>query len=255
MAQKLSPDPEIYTTLDSSKIISTIERLSRRIGERFPDSGLYGVAQQLLALAHQSKERAQYVSRPIHWIRITIGGLIGLIIAGVVGMTIALTALDFTAIQFDFLEFVQAVESGINDIIFLGAGIFFLVTLEVRYKRRRALNALNELRAIAHVIDMHQLTKDPEYVLGRSAATASSPERTMSASDLGRYLDYCSEMLSLAGKLAALYTQRFDDGVVLDSVNDIETLTTDLSRKIWQKLMILHSAANLQPQESRSDRP
>ena len=105
MAQRLSPDPEIYTTLDSSKIISTIERLSRRIGERFPDSGLYGVAQQLLALAHQSKERAQYVSRPIHWIRITIGGLIGLIIAGVVGMTIALTALDFTAIQFDFLEF------------------------------------------------------------------------------------------------------------------------------------------------------
>ena len=98
MAQRLSPDPEIYTTLDSSKIISTIERLSRRIGERFPDSGLYGVAQQLLALAHQSKERAQYVSRPIHWIRITIGGLIGLIIAGVVGMTIALTALDFTAI-------------------------------------------------------------------------------------------------------------------------------------------------------------
>ena len=255
MAQKLSPDPEIYTTLNSGEIITTIERLSRRVGERFPDSGLYGVAKQLLALAHQSKERAQYVSRPIYWIRITIGGLIGLIIAGVIGMTIALTTINFAAIQFDFFEFVQAVEAGINDVIFLGAGIFFLVTLEVRYKRRRALQALNELRAIAHVIDMHQLTKDPEYVLGRSAATPSSPERTMSASDLGRYLDYCSEMLSLAGKLAALYTQRFDDGVVLDSVNDIETLTTDLSRKIWQKLMILHSAATLPREASHSDRP
>lgn len=242
MAQKLSPDIEIYTTLDPSKIIATVERLNRRIGERFPQSGLFGVSKQLLALAYQSKERAQYVARPHHWIRITIGALIGLIIAGVVSMTIALTALDFAAIQFDFLEFVQAVESGINDVIFLGAGIFFLVTLEVRYKRRRALHALNELRAIAHVIDMHQLTKDPEYVLGRGAATPSSPERAMSAYELGRYLDYCSEMLSLAGKLAALYTQRFDDGVVLDSVNDIESLTTDLSRKIWQKLMILHAA-------------
>jgi len=25
-------------------------------------------------------------------------------------------------------------------------------------------------------------------------------------------------------------------------VNEVETLTTDLSRKIWQKIMILHSA-------------
>lgn len=245
MAKKISPETEIYTILDPTKIIATVERLNRRVGERFPHSGLFGVSKQLLAVAHQSKERAQYVAQPLYWIRVTIGLLIVLIVVGVIGMAGAIASINFGALQFDFFDFIQAVEAGINDIIFLGAGIFFLVTIEVRYKRRRALQALNELRAIAHVIDMHQLTKDPEYVLGRGAATPSSPERTMSAYELGRYLDYCSEMLALAGKLAALYTQRFDDGVVLDSVNEIESLTTDLSRKIWQKLMILHAAANV----------
>jgi len=46
-------------------------------------------------------------------------------------------------------------------------------------------------------------------------------------------------MLSLLGKTAALYPQDFDDALVINTVNDIETLTTGLSRKIWQKIMII----------------
>lgn len=241
MVNHLSPPVAVFTTLDSVKIIETVDRLTRRIGERFPQSGLYQVSLQLLTEAHHAQERAQFIARPIGWIRLTIGLLIALIILGFAATIWAIAAIDFNVAQFNFFDFVQVLEAGINDLIFLGAGIFFLVTLEVRYKRNRALKALNELRAIAHVIDMHQLTKDPEYVLQRGATTVSSPERTMTAYELGRYLDYCSEMLSLAGKLAALYTQNFDDSVVLDSVNEIESLTTGLSRKIWQKLMILHS--------------
>ena len=42
-----------------------------------------------------------------------------------------------------------------------------------------------------------------------------------------RYLDYCSEMLSLTNKLAALYAQYLPDAVVIDAVNDIEQLTTN----------------------------
>ncbi len=37
----------------------------------------------------------------------------------------------------------------------------------------------------------------------------------------------------------ALYVQDSQDPVVLDAVNDVETLTTGLSSKIWQKIMIL----------------
>jgi hypothetical protein len=93
------------------------------------------------------------------------------------------------------------------------------------------------------VIDMHQLTKDPSLVLGteRVKDTAASPKRVMTAFELGRYLD-CSEMLSLTGKVAALYAQDLDDPVVVEAVNDIEMLATNLSRKVWQKIAILQAA-------------
>jgi len=243
-----SPHPiQSYTALDSNQLIATIERLCRRIGERFPQAGLYQVARQLLALANQSKTRAEMVARPLLWVRVVNTLLIVVIIAGIVG---AISTMELTITEFHLFDLVQAIEAGINDIIFIGAGIFFLTTVELRIKRRRAIKALNELRAIAHVIDMHQLTKDPEYVLQRGTATPSSPIRTMSAYELSRYLDYCSEMLALTGKLAALYVQNFDDGVVLNSVNEIESLTTDLSRKIWQKLMILYGQSHLEAEES-----
>jgi hypothetical protein len=47
-------------------------------------------------------------------------------------------------------------------------------------------------------------------------------------------------MLSLVGKVAALYAVDFEDEVVLAAVNDVENLTTGLSRKIWQKIVILY---------------
>ena len=47
-------------------------------------------------------------------------------------------------------------------------------------------------------------------------------------------------MLSIIGKIAVIYVEHFDDQVVLKTVNEIEALTNGLSRKIWQKLMIIH---------------
>lgn len=50
-------------------------------------------------------------------------------------------------------------------------------------------------------------------------------------------------MLSLLGKISVLYVQRFDDAVALAAVNEVEQLTTGLSRKIWQKLMMIPSTS------------
>ncbi len=83
------------------------------------------------------------------------------------------------------------------------------------------------------------LTKDPDQLLGEGATTATSPQRAMTRFELSRYLDCCSELLSLTSKVAALYVQDSQDPVVLDAVNDVETLTTGLSGKIWQKIMII----------------
>ena len=49
-------------------------------------------------------------------------------------------------------------------------------------------------------------------------------------------------MLSLIGKVAALYVQGFPDPVALQAVDDIEGLTTSLSREIWQKIMIIEQS-------------
>jgi hypothetical protein len=152
----------------------------------------------------------------------------------VAGLILMVTRLRPPPGSFELGQFIQVLEAGINDVVLIGAAIFFLITIEARIKRRRALRALRELRSIAHIIDMHQLTKDPERI---------DPDRPMTARELGRYLDYCSEMLSLTGKVAALYVQDFEDDVALQAVNEIEDLTTGLARKIGQKLTIVTSDA------------
>jgi hypothetical protein len=139
----------------------------------------------------------------------------------------------------------QGVEAAMNIVVLSGAMLFFLVSLETRIKRRRSLSDLHRFRSIAHVIDMHQLTKDPSTILGGGAPTASSPKRTMSRFELTRYLNYCSETLSLTNKLAALYAQHLPDPVIIDAVNDIEDLTTNLCNKIWQKITILDTGRAL----------
>ena len=61
----------------------------------------------------------------------------------------------------------------------------------------------------------------------------------MTPFELARYLDYSAEMLSLTGKLAALYGERTNDPEINATVNDVETLTAGIARKIWQKIMML----------------
>ncbi len=92
----------------------------------------------------------------------------------------------------------------------IGAAIVFLVSLETRGKRRRVTEALNRLRSVAHVIDAHQLTKEP-WASNGLPSTAHSPKRALEPPMLARYLDYCSELLSLSSKLGFLYVQSFPD--------------------------------------------
>lgn len=230
----------MYRSLDSEKILGTIETLSRRIAERFPGSGLNKVCQELMTIAGESQKRTAWIAKPQKYLRLITGALVMLLIGG---LLFVLANASWPQNGFDLVVLVQVSEAGLNVFLLLSAAILFLVTAETRIKRRRALKAIHELRALAHVIDMHQLTKDPERLLARRSATPSSPKQDLTQFELGRYLDYCSEMLSLIGKLAALYVQKFDDPVALAAVNEVEDLTTGLSRKIWQKIMIINADA------------
>jgi hypothetical protein len=108
-------------------------------------------------------------------------------------------------------------------------------------KRGKIVRALHQLRTLAHLIDVHQLTKSPEKIGYDDQRTKSSPKRQLSPFLLGRYLDYCSEMLSLTAKIAALYGGEFDDAESQEAVTEIEDLTIGISSKIWQKMILLRS--------------
>jgi hypothetical protein len=224
--------------LREDHIITTVATLRRRIEERFPGSGLSQLCAQLLVVAQRAAQRADSIARPIQSIRL-LGYLLSLLLLLILlGLGyFAVTAID--AGKHGVFDWVTGLEAGLNDIIFIAIAIVFLVSLEKRIKRRRALAAVHELRSIAHIIDMHQLTKNPDRNVRQWSSTKNSPKRTMTAFEINRYLDYCSEMLSLTGKIAALYIQHFDDATAVAAVSEVEQLTTGLSRKIWQKIMIL----------------
>lgn len=225
-----------YRKLEPDRIVETSRRLSQRISERFPDSGLSRVCIELLGVAEKAAITSEWIARPNLWLRAAVLLCALAIVGGVAGTVFQVrTSPGFR----NLLELLQGLESAINDVVFVGVAVVFLLTWENRIKRNRALKALHELRSLAHVIDMHQLTKDPERVISRSGNTASSPERKMSGFALARYLDYCSEMLSIISKIAAVYVQHFDDAVTIAAVNEVETLTNGLARKIWQKIMLL----------------
>jgi hypothetical protein len=225
-----------YRSLDADKIIVTLEALGQRIAERFPGSGLSRVCEDLIDVARQTSERIADVSRP-HWtLRLLLLGLLG-------GALAILFYLISQAATFkgtdEWAEALQGLDALFNIAVLLGGAAFFISTFETRWKRARTLSALHELRSIVHVIDMHQLTKDPSTM--GAARTSNSPDRELTPFSLMRYLDYCSEMLSLTAKCAALYAESLSDAVVVDTVGDIERLTSELSSKIWQKITMVQS--------------
>ncbi len=223
-------------TLRADRIAETADMLAHRIKERFPESGLATLADELCDLGRRAKVDAPPIGRPLWWVRIGGGVLILLIlVAGGVFVQTMLARADQVATA-DLPDMLEGLDAGTNILILFGFAIFFLVTLEIRIKRARVLNAVHELRSMAHVIDMHQLTKDPDYYRGETVQPKYSPERNLTLPLLKRYLDYCSEMLAITTKIAALYIQRFNDSVALEAVSDLEILCDGLSRKVWQKM-------------------
>lgn len=220
----------MYQSLDPVRILETLERLRDRIDARFPNYGIGRVCRELIDTARHTTEKAARLAAP-NWPLRTAVGLI--IVVGVWAQFEAAELLHLEDVETN-IGLLQSLEAAVNLLILFGGAAWFLMTLEERFKRQRALDALHQLRSMAHVIDMHQLTKDPTALLQERA-----PPRQMTKFQLTRYLDYCAEMLSLIGKLAALYADRVRDPVVIEAVTEIENLTTGLARKIWQKITLI----------------
>jgi hypothetical protein len=223
-----------YRSLESNEIVGTITTLHERICARFPHSDLAGVCEELVIIAKETESKSEYVNAPNYPLRFIILALIaavgGLFYYGFQQLQIQ------SPDKIDLVNLFQGVEAATNLLVITGAAIFFLITIEARMARTSSLRDLNELRSIIHVIDMHQLNKDPSELFVSDAIRGG-----MSRADLTRYLGYCSVMLSLGAKLAALYAQKLPDAVVIDASSDIQNVAGGLSLKIWQKIAILES--------------
>lgn len=225
------------TSLEHRFIVETAERLQKRVAERFPGSGLLGLAESVVRLAREADHKSSRIAKAHLPLRTAAWALVAALLAGVAATFFRVSSAPGFSSLADLL---QGVDAAANIVLLLGAGILSIHKLEESLRRKRALALVHELKELAHVVDMHQLTKDPETVTGGAARTASSPQRTMTRFELGRYLDYCSEMLSVLGKIAAIYGRRIQDPVVLEAVDGAEDLSTALSGKIWQKIAILN---------------
>ncbi|MEL7485608.1 MAG: hypothetical protein AAGJ87_00165 [Pseudomonadota bacterium] len=225
-----------YKTLRADCVIDTIEQIERRIAERFPQSGLRAVACELAEAGRRCAAEAHRLNRPAMAIRASVYSIWAL---GAAALVWVAAGLHYDGFTWQAASLIQILEPAMNIAILVGLGVLGLGRMEERWKRRRALDYLHELRSIAHVVDMHQLSKDPYRPHLKLPATASSPKDAMSPALLERYLNYCSELVSLDGKLAALLAQSCKDPEVAAAASDIEHLATGLSRKIWQKIMVL----------------
>ena len=268
-----------YQHLDGAAVRHSAATLQRRIHARFPRRSLWEVGGELLALVDEVIEGGGISRRRIRTAR-ALSRLGVLAVLLVFGTAIALAAASIWADPEALgpVDWLPLLETVVNDLVFAGIAIFFLLAVPQRMERARVLRVLHRLRSLAHVIDMHQLVKVPERLPGppgtasptagttphgasRAASSGSSSgtapsepsgasapserdgELDMTRAEMTQYLDYCTEMLSLVGKTAALFAEDTTDGDVLDAVEGIETLTSDMARKVWQKIAIIQEQA------------
>jgi hypothetical protein len=222
----------MYRTLNATKLLETSDKLHRRIVNRFPDAGLGEVAGELTATVREGVKRAAQISSPN--IPLRIGLFLLMVLIGVFVVLSLMQKEQGTALGRAW----QLLDATRGAAVYLVVMVVFFWSLETRFKRRKALAAIHELRSLAHVIDMHQLPKDPEQFTDREE-TIDVGDRKMDPEAMAHYLHFCTELLAIVSKIGQLYVQDFPDGTSLAAVDQVETLAANLSQKIWQKLMII----------------
>jgi hypothetical protein len=231
-------DVAVKEPLEADAVRETVVELEARIAARFPKRGLRQVAKDLALIIDAVETSTAEGHGRVRLARLTSRVIMGLVLAGT--LVIIVFAVKDAAVGKDrvdtFLDLLPLIETLINDLVFAGIAVFFLYSFPERVQRGRLLNLLHQLRSTAHIIDMHQLTKDPEQLKPSFVPSSVSKPLELNRDEMERYLDYCSELLALVGKTAALCAEESRDDVVLDTVSTVETLCVGISRKIWQKI-------------------
>lgn len=231
------PSSSRFQRLDGQAVRRSAATLEHRIASRFPQRTLWEVCRELVSLVDEINAGTGISRRRVRLARV-LSRFGVLVIVLFLGGAVALAAGDLVEERATIgpLDMLPLLETIINDLVFGAIAVFFLLRIPERMERARVLRILHRLRSLAHVIDMHQLTKVPERLERDSRADGGLD---LDRTEVTRYLEFCTEMLSLVDKSAALYAEHTTDGDVLDAVEGIEALTSDMARKVWQKIGII----------------
>ena len=235
----MTAEPGRFDRLDAAHVEATLSQLHQRIVAAMPGRHLADVVDQVRQVVVGIEKRTRTARwhaavRIASWAAVTV--LVVLIVAAAVSAVRAGLGAEDDVHGFEWLG---VVESGVNDVVFAAVAIWFLRSVPERIERRRMLRILYRLRSLAHVTDMHQMSKHTPGE--RTGEDTILPHRVMDEASLVRYLEFCSDLLSLTAKAAALCGEDTTDAVVLDTVSEIETLTASMSRKIWQKISLFRT--------------
>ena len=224
-------NPNQKHRLDPAKIIQTAEHLARRVSSRFPESSLAGLAADLVEIARETDERASLARNPNHLIR-SLGWLAGVI--ALLGLWYLFshikTHLINANLEFESItDLFEAADAGFNILIALAGALWFLVTIEVRVKRKQALEHIGELLEFVQLIDVTQLYYTPELY------KSNLPPDTPKARFDHTYLLFCNEMLAVIGNLAPLYTRGNMDDAVWRATSDVVMLANAIEGRLFAK--------------------
>ena len=146
--------------LSASAVQATVVRLSERIEARFPARGLARVAVELTRLAADVSVGAAGARSRLRWVR--LASRVGVFLVVIATLAALVLAMQDAGRIDSSVAWLPLIESAINDLVFAAIAVFFLHALPNRLERGQLLGLLHRLRSLAHIVDMHQLTKDPE---------------------------------------------------------------------------------------------
>lgn len=217
--------------LSAGQVRATVIALRERIAARFPDHHLIRVADQLAAMVEQVGQHTQ--DKHLRVARATLAARTVAAAALLLAVCVLVLALSEVLTQRpgDVATWIPLVESVINTMVFIAIAFLFLWAFPERRERKGLLALLHQLRSVAHVLDLHHLELEQD--------------RAMPPAQLYAYLGFCTELFSLIATCGALCAERSSDSTVLQTVSDVETLTTQLSGTVFAKMELL--ARSLHP--------
>jgi hypothetical protein len=226
---ELQSMPRSFQKVDPEQLGESAAVLCARVQERFPNTSLARIANELTEFVQTSAARVKRINAPPPILR-SLRHLSVLASIGCCAFFVYVIYGSQQAAVSEPLSLFQGVQAALAIVGIPLTLSFSLRSLADRRMRNQTLKELHNLHGLLNAIDMVQLTKDPAM---------GDERRTLGRFELVRYLDYCAELLSHIGKVAALHAQATDDPIVVSAVMALEQLAASHTANLWLKIMTI----------------